>query len=56
MYQLISDCLTLVITKSIIKIVKQDTKTTWLNIYTLDIDNQIYEKKRLIMEIIYIIT
>ncbi len=38
-------CLTLVITKSIIKIVKQDTKTAWPNIYTLDIENQIYEKK-----------
>ena len=33
------------ITKSIIKIVKHDTKTAWPNIYTLDIDNQIYEKK-----------
>jgi hypothetical protein len=37
-------CLTLVITKSVIKIFKQDTQTLWPNIYTLDIKNQIYEK------------
>ena len=37
-------CLTLVITKSVIKIFKQDTQTVWPNIYTLDVKNQIYEK------------
>lgn len=37
-------CFVLVITKSVIKIYKQDTKTAWPNIYTLEINNQIYEK------------
>jgi hypothetical protein len=37
-------CLALIITKSVIKIFKQDTQTVWPNIYTLDVKNQIYEK------------
>jgi len=37
-------CLVLVITKNVIKIYKKDNQTTWPNIYTLDVNNHIYEK------------
>jgi len=37
-------CLVLVITKNVIKIYKKDNQSTWPNIYTLDINNHIYEK------------
>lgn len=40
-------CFALVIIKNVIKIYKQDTQTAWPNIYTLDINNQIYEKNKI---------
>ena len=40
-------CLAIVITKSVIKIYKQDSQTAWPNIYTLDVNNHTYEKSKI---------
>lgn len=40
-------CVSFFITKNIIKIYKNNSQTIWPNIYTLDINNKIFEKKKI---------